>query len=83
MSTDPPTTVKLGDLVVAAFDWAAQHGSDVREVRILGVKAVSYLLRVAGHHRPPVLRPVSCRCGAPVSGSCSWKPAAVPACRPR
>ncbi|HSL17602.1 MAG TPA: hypothetical protein VLB51_06810 [Methylomirabilota bacterium] len=47
MSTDPPTTVKLGDLVVVAFDWAEQHGSDVREVRILGVKAVSYLLQRA------------------------------------
>ncbi|HSN57146.1 MAG TPA: hypothetical protein VLT32_20935 [Candidatus Sulfomarinibacteraceae bacterium] len=47
MSTDPATTVKLGDLVVVAFDWAEQHGSDVREVRILGVKAVSYLLQHA------------------------------------
>jgi hypothetical protein len=52
MSTNPHTTVKLGDLIVVAFDWAEQLGSDVREVRILGVKAVSYLLQRGGKQSP-------------------------------
>jgi hypothetical protein len=45
MSTKAHTTVRLGDLVVVAFDWAAQCSSDPRETPILATKAVAFLLR--------------------------------------
>ena len=45
MSTKAHTTVRLGDLVVVAFDWAAQCSSDPREIPILATKAVAYLVR--------------------------------------
>jgi hypothetical protein len=45
MSTKAHTTVKIGDLVVVAFDWAAQCSSDPRETPILATKAVAFLLR--------------------------------------
>jgi hypothetical protein len=38
------TTVQLGDLVVAAFDEAAQHSSDPREVSQLATRAVKHVL---------------------------------------
>jgi hypothetical protein len=47
------TTVQLGELVVAAFDWAAQCSSDPREVPLLATKAVGYLLRRARKTLPP------------------------------
>jgi hypothetical protein len=45
MRTNVRKTVQLGELVVAAFDWAARCGSDPREVPLLATKAVEYLLR--------------------------------------
>ena len=45
MSTKARTTVRLGDLVVVAFDWAAQCSSDPRDVPLLATKAVEQLLR--------------------------------------
>ena len=47
MSTRARTTVRLGDLVVVAFDWAAQCSSDPRDVPLLATKAVEHLLRRA------------------------------------
>ncbi len=54
MSTNPRTTVQLGDLVVVAFDWAAQISSDPRDVPLLAAKAVEHLLRRA--RKEPVSR---------------------------
>jgi len=43
-------TVELGDLVVAAFDMAAHHSADPREISRLAERTVMrVLLRVAGH----------------------------------
>jgi hypothetical protein len=39
MSTKAHTTVRLGDLVVVAFDWAAQCSSDPRETPILATNS--------------------------------------------
>ena len=62
MSTKAHTTVKLGDLVVMTFDWAAQCSADPREIPFLGTKAVTYLLqhsRKTSPSRPaPVLLPL-------------------------
>ena len=44
MSTKARTTVRLGDLVVVAFDWAEQMSSDPRDVPLLATKAVEHLL---------------------------------------
>ena len=48
MSTKTHTTARFGNLVVVAFDWAAQCSSDPRGIPILATKAVTYLLR---HYR--------------------------------
>ena len=37
-------TVQLGDLVVAAFDEAARHSRDPREVSRLATRAIKHLL---------------------------------------
>jgi hypothetical protein len=47
MRTDTHKTVRLGDLVVAAFDKAAQHSSDPREISRLATRAVMQMLRRA------------------------------------
>jgi hypothetical protein len=47
MRTDTHHTVQLGALVVAAFDSAAQHSTDPREVSRLATEAVIHLLRRA------------------------------------
>lgn len=47
MPTKPSTTVQLGDLITAAFDAAAQVGSDSREQTRLATEAVTHLLRRA------------------------------------
>ena len=58
MSAKTHTTVRLGNLVTVAFDWAAQCSSDPREIPILAIKAVTYLLRQTrktSPSRPPLL----------------------------
>jgi phage shock protein A len=40
-------TVQFGELVVAAFDEAAQHSSDPREVSRLATRALKHTLRRA------------------------------------
>jgi hypothetical protein len=45
MRTTANMTVKLGDLVVMAFDWAGQQSADPQEVQMLGTSAATYLLR--------------------------------------
>jgi hypothetical protein len=47
MSTNVRKTVQLGDVVVTAFDWAAQYSSDPRELPLLATKAVECLLQRA------------------------------------
>jgi len=47
MSTNAHETAQLGELVVAAFDEAAQYTSDPREVSHLATRAVMRLLRQA------------------------------------
>ncbi len=46
-------TVRLGDLVVIAFAWATQHGSDSREVSLLASKVVARLMRRSRKTSPP------------------------------
>lgn len=54
MSTDTRKTVLLGDLIVAAFDIAARHSTDPREVSRLATKAVAAVLRRTQEgSRPP------------------------------
>ena len=38
MSSNAYTTVRLGELVAGAFDWAEQRSSDPRNVPLLGAK---------------------------------------------
>jgi hypothetical protein len=45
MHTNAHETAQLGELVVAAFDEAAQYSSDPREVSRLATRAVMHLLR--------------------------------------
>ena len=45
MRTNAHETAQLGELVVAAFDAAAQYNSDPREVSRLATRAVMHLLR--------------------------------------
>jgi hypothetical protein len=45
--TDTRNTVQLGELVVAAFDIAAQHTTDPREASRLATEVVVNLLRRA------------------------------------
>lgn len=52
MSTNAHETAQLGELVVAAFDEAAQYTSDPREVSRLATRAVMHLLRHVWK-RPP------------------------------
>ena len=47
MSTHLRKSVPFGDLVVAAFDEAAQFGSDSEEVSRLAVRALRHMLRRA------------------------------------
>jgi hypothetical protein len=47
MRTDTRNTVELGELVVAAFDSAAQYSTDPREVTRLATEVVAHLLRRA------------------------------------
>lgn len=51
-------TARLGDLIAAAFDEAARHSADPKEVSRLATQAVRYLLRRAG--RMPVPLPATC-----------------------
>jgi hypothetical protein len=55
------STVKLGTVVVVAFDWAAQCSADPREIPFLATKAVTYLLRhfqkISSSGPAPVLLP--------------------------
>jgi hypothetical protein len=61
MSTNVQQTAQLGELVVAAFDEAADYSSDPREVSRLATRAVMHLLRrarktlpkEASHDDPP------------------------------
>lgn len=62
MRTNTHPTVKLGELIVTAFDWAAQRSSDPREIPLLATKAVAYLLRRARTTFPP-----GKGCGMPAS----------------
>ena len=92
MSTKGHTTMKLGDLVVVAFDWPAQSSADPREIPFLATKAVTYLLRHSLKTSPsrpaPVLLPPGASRDLPLwglPGSC-WRskpPAARSACRPQ
>jgi len=52
MSANAHTTVRLGDLVAGAFDWAVQRSSDPRDIPLLAAKAVDCLLRRARKTRP-------------------------------
>jgi hypothetical protein len=45
MKTTVHKTAQLGDLVVAAFDKAAQYSTDPREVSRLATRAVMHMLR--------------------------------------
>jgi hypothetical protein len=65
MKTHLHETVRLGDLVVAAFDEAERFSRDPREVSRLAAHAVAHLLnhghgpaRVEGE-RPPCRSPVA------------------------
>ena len=51
MSQTTPTSTPLGELVVAAFDVAAQHSSDPREVSRLATRTVMDMLRFSRHAR--------------------------------
>lgn len=52
MHTNAHETAQLGELVVAAFDEAAQYSSDPREVSRLATRAVMHLLRHAWKRSP-------------------------------
>ena len=58
MRKDVYQTAQLGDLVVGAFDKAAQHSSDSREVSRLAPQAATAFasLRTAGNALFPVSR---------------------------
>jgi len=45
MKTHARRTAPLGELVVAAFDWAARYSSDPREVSRLATGAVTRILQ--------------------------------------
>jgi hypothetical protein len=47
MRMKPRRTAELGDLIVAAFDKAAQYSTDPQEVTRLATKAVVHMLRRA------------------------------------
>jgi hypothetical protein len=53
MRTDAHETAQLGELVVAAFDEAAQYSSDPREVSRLATRAVMQMLRRVRKTLPP------------------------------
>ncbi len=52
MSADTHMTLRLGDLVVVAFDWATQWSADPRNVPLLAARAVEYTLRRARKTTP-------------------------------
>ena len=52
MRTNAHETAQLGQLVVAAFDEAAQYSSDPLEVSRLATRAVMHLLRRAWKRSP-------------------------------
>ena len=52
MSANTHMTVRLGDLVVVAFDWATQCSADPRNVPLLAARAVEYTLRRARKTTP-------------------------------
>ena len=52
MKTHVHKTALLGDLVVAAFDEAARHSADPREVSRLATRTVARLLRRARRTSP-------------------------------
>lgn len=57
MRTNVHPTAQLGELVVAAFDKAAQYSTDPREVARLATRAVMHMLRRARRISPsPDLR---------------------------
>lgn len=45
-------TVPLGELVMAAFDVAAQYSADPQEISRLATSSVTHLLRCAGDRDP-------------------------------
>ena len=53
MRTNAQETAPLGELVVAAFDEAAQYSSDPREVSRLATRAVMQMLRRPRKTAPP------------------------------
>ena len=53
MRTNVDKTAQLGELVVAAFDEAAQYSSDPREVSRLATEAVMHMLRRPRKTSPP------------------------------
>lgn len=62
MKTHVRQTVVLGDLIAAAFDEAARHSADPREVSRLAAQTVAHMLR----HAPrasTLLSPPSAACG--------------------
>ena len=64
MSTNVQQTAQLGELVVAAFDEAADYSSDPREVSRLATRAVMHLLRRGRKTSPaPRERPLTERGG--------------------
>ena len=48
MSTQTPKTVRLGELVVIAFDMAARHSTSPREISRLATTTVMRVLRSPG-----------------------------------
>jgi hypothetical protein len=51
-------TAPLGELIAAAFDEAARHSADPKEVARLATQAVSHMLRRA--RRTPAPLPATC-----------------------
>lgn len=48
-------TMPLGELIVAAFDLAAEHTTDAREISRLATGAVGRMLRVVGRAPRPAI----------------------------
>ena len=60
MRTNVHKTAQFGDLVVAAFDMAAQYSADPREVSRLATRAVLHMLRRTQRTLLPLLLPTTC-----------------------
>ena len=67
MRTHTYKTAQFGELVVAAFDVAAQYSTDAHEVSRLATKAVVQMLKHARGTSIPMPPPTTC---AKVSATC-------------